>query len=204
MAALGLLLSEAQLMQLVAYAQLLMRWNSTYNLTSIEEGQFLTHHLLDSLSIIGEIRSIVGDRAANLLDVGAGGGLPGIPVAIAAPELRVTLIDKVQKKAAFLTQVKLELGLRNVECVHARVEEWNPPTHFDLVIARAFASLTELVRLTGHLRAPGGCWLAMKGVLPQAELDELRRSAPELRVRAIKLRVPRLDAERHLIVLQPL
>lgn len=203
-AALGLVLSEPQLAQLGAFARLLLRWNSVYNLTSIEEGQVITHHLLDSLAIVGEIQAICGDRAIKVLDVGAGGGVPGIPLAIAAPKLHVTLIDKVQKKIAFLTQVKLELELANVDCVHARVEAWHPAAGFDLIVARAFASLAELVRLTRHLLAPGGCWLAMKGALPQAELDELGRSAPDLRARAIKLRVPRLDAERHLILLQPL
>lgn len=203
-AELGLALTESQLSQLGVYARLLLRWNSVYNLTSIEKGQFATHHLLDSLAIVGEIHVIVGDRAANVLDVGAGGGLPGIPLAIAMQKLRVTLIDKVQKKVAFLTQAKLEIGLENVNCVHARVEAWQPPVRFDLIVARAFASLAELVRLTRHVLAPSGCWLAMKGALPQGELDELARAAPELRARAIKLRVPRLDAERHLILLQPL
>jgi len=202
--ALGLSLSDHQASQLEAYARLLVRWNSVHNLTSIEDGQILTHHLLDSLAIVGEIHSIVGDRAVSLLDVGAGGGLPGIPLAVAIPKLRVTLVDKVQKKIAFLTQAKLELGLTNVDCVHARVEAWHPASGFDLIVARAFSSLGELVRLTRHLLAPGGCWLAMKGVLPQAEQDELARVAPDLRVRAIKLCVPRLDAERHLIVLQSL
>lgn len=202
--ALGLRLSEAQLSQLVDYSRLLLRWNSVHNLTAIAEARVLSHHLLDSLAIVGEIRTIVGDRAANMLDVGAGGGLPGIPLAIATPNLRVTLIDKAQKKVAFLTQVKLELGLANVDCVHARVESWQPSERFDLIVARAFASLAELVGLTRHLLAPGGCWLAMKGVLPQAELEELRQSAPDVRAQAIKLDVPRLDAERHLILLQPL
>jgi len=205
LAALGLELSDSQLEQLAAYAQLLLRWNAVHNLTAIEApDQLISHHLLDSLSILGEIRRIVGDRHLRVLDVGAGGGLPGIPLAIADPRLRVTLVDKVQKKVAFLTQVKLELRLVNVECVHARVEALRPAVPYDIVVARAFASLAELVRLTRHLIAANGHWFAMKGAPPQAEFDELAR-LPGVRVlAAVKLHVPRLDAERHLIVLQPL
>jgi 16S rRNA (guanine527-N7)-methyltransferase len=202
---LNLSLSDDQVQQLATYADLLLRWNAVHNLTSIEQpAQVISHHLLDSLAILGEIRRILGDRALRLLDVGAGGGLPGIPLAIADPGLRVTLVDKVQKKVAFLTQVKLELGLANVECVHARVEALRPALLYDIVVARALASLAELVRLTRHLVAPNGYWFAMKGALPGAELDELGR-LPGVRVLAtVKLQVPCLDAERHLIVLQPL
>jgi 16S rRNA (guanine527-N7)-methyltransferase len=205
LASLELELSDRQLEQLSAYARLLVRWNAVHNLTAIEApDQLISHHLLDSLSILGEIRRIVGDRQLRVLDVGAGGGLPGIPLAIAEPRLHVTLVDKVQKKVAFLTQVKLELRLANVECVHARVESLRPAVPYDIVVARAFASLAELVRLTRHLIAADGHWFAMKGAPPLAELDELAR-LPGVRVLAtVKLHVPRLDAERHLIVLQPL
>jgi 16S rRNA (guanine527-N7)-methyltransferase len=198
-------LSDAQLERLASYAHLLARWNAVHNLTAITEPQqVISHHLLDSLSILGEITRIVGDRVLRVLDVGAGSGLPGVPLAIADPNLHVTLVDKVQKKVAFLTQVKLELRLANVDCVHARVEALRPVAPFDVVVARAFASLSELVRLTRHLLAPTGFWFAMKGALPEAELEELG-SVPQVRVIAtVKLRVPRLDAERHLIVLQPL
>lgn len=201
---LELSITDFQLRQLVAFANLLLHWNAVHNLTSIEAPeQVISHHLLDSLSILGEIRRIVGDRALRMLDVGAGGGLPGIPLAIADPNLHVTLVDKVQKKVAFLTQVKLELGLTNVECIHARVEALRQAA-YDIVVARAFASLAELVKLTRHLLAPNGFWFAMKGALPRAEIEEVGR-LPGVRVLAtVKLHVPRLDAERHLIVLQPL
>jgi 16S rRNA (guanine527-N7)-methyltransferase len=118
--------------------------------------------------------------------------------------MHVTLVDKVQKKVAFLTQVRLELALANIECVHARVERLQAEHPFDAIVARAFASLAELVQLTRQLLAADGRWFAMKGALPRTEIAELDR-LPGVRVQAaVKLRVPRLDAERHLIVLQPL
>ena len=174
-----------------------------HNLTAIESpAQVLTHHLLDSLAIVPQIQRI-RERRMRVLDVGAGGGLPGIPLAIAAADLHVTLIDKVQKKVAFLTQAKVELALNNVECIHARVETLRPEPPFDMIIARAFASLAEFVRLTRHLLAARGWWCAMKGALPTAELDALKLSAPDVRViDAIRLHVPDLKAERHLILMQ--
>ena len=197
-------LSEPQLDALARYAALLMRWNTVHNLTAIESpAQVLSHHLLDSLAIVPEIRRIGGESLANVLDVGAGGGLPGIPLAIAVPTLRVTLIDKVQKKIAFLTQAKLELALDNVTCVHARVETLQTESPFELIVARAFASLAEFVGLTRHLLASNGWWCAMKGTLPTAELDELKRSMQDVRVtRTIRLQVPHLNAERHLVMMQ--
>jgi 16S rRNA (guanine527-N7)-methyltransferase len=201
---LGLRLSEPQSDALARYAALLMRWNAVHNLTAIESPKHvLTHHLLDSLAIVPEIQRIGGECLANALDVGAGGGLPGIPLAIAMPTLHVTLIDKVQKKIAFLTQAKLELALDNVTCVHARVETLQTESPFELIVARAFASLAEFVGLTRHLLAPSGWWCAMKGTLPAAELDELKRSMPDVRVaRTVRLQVPHLDAERHLVLMQ--
>ena len=186
------------------YADLLLRWNSVHNLTAIESpAHVLTHHLLDSLAIVPQIQSIRSGRPLRVLDVGAGGGLPGIPLAIAAAELHVTLIDKVQKKVAFLTQAKVELALNNVECIHARVETLPPEPPFELIVARAFASLAEFVRLTRHLLAARGWWCAMKGALPGTELNALKVSAPDVRVvDAIRLQVPGLEAERHLILMQ--
>lgn len=200
----GLQLSESQSNMLAQYARLLLRWNSVHNLTAIESpAHVLTHHLLDSLAIVPEIRRISGQRSTRVLDVGAGGGLPGIPLAIAVPNLHVTLVDRIQKKVAFLTQAKLELALNNVECVHARVEALQPVEPFELIVARAFASLGQFVRSTRHLLASGGWWCAMKGVLPSAELDELKRSAPDVRVAdVVKLQVPQLDAERCLVLMQ--
>jgi 16S rRNA (guanine527-N7)-methyltransferase len=202
-AELGLDLDARQGEQLARYAALLQRWNAVHNLTAIENpADVLSHHLLDSLAIVPVLAPLTAGRAVRVLDVGAGGGLPGIPLAIAYPRAHVTLVDKVQKKVAFLTQAKLELGLTNIECVHARVETMRAE-QFDLIVSRAFASLAEFVQLTRHLLAPGGWWCAMKGTLPQAELAVLADAMPGARVvGTAKLAVPRLDAERHLILLQ--
>ena len=203
-AELGLQLSESQSDALARYAELLLRWNTVHNLTAIETpAHVLSHHLLDSLAVVPQIQDVAGHRSMRVLDVGAGGGLPGIPLAIAMPDLHVTLIDRVQKKVAFLTQAKLELALDNVTCLHARVETLRTQTPFDLIVARAFSSLAELVGLTRNLLAPNGWWCAMKGALPSDELDQLKRSMPGVRVmRTVKLQVPHLSAERHLIWMQ--
>lgn len=200
---LGVQLSSSQADMMARYAALLLRWNAVHNLTAIDSpAQVLTHHLLDSLSIVPEVQRIT-QGSMQVLDVGAGGGLPGIPLAIVMPHLKITLLDKVQKKVAFLLQAKLELALDNVECLHARVEALPAAPPFGLIVARAFASLPELVRLTRHVLAAGGWWCAMKGVRPGAELDALKTEAPDVRVAGeIRLRVPQLNAERHLILLQ--
>jgi 16S rRNA (guanine527-N7)-methyltransferase len=199
---LGVLLDADQAHTLARYAALLLRWNTVHNLTAIESpAQVLTHHLLDSLAIAPHVQRLAAGRSVRVLDVGAGGGLPGIPLAIAAPALRVTLVDKVEKKVAFLTQAKLELSLPNVETVHARVETLNAEK-FEIIVARAFASLAQLIRCTRHLLAANGWWCAMKGALPGAELEELKRAAPDVRADTIKLSLPRLSAQRHLILMQ--
>jgi len=202
-AALGVELSGPQADQLVRFAALLVRWNAVHNLTAISSpASVLSHHLLDSLAILPPTSAIFGEKKCRVLDVGSGGGLPGVPLAIARPHWQVTVVDKVQKKVAFLTQAKLELGLTNLDCVHARVEDVEAPP-FDLVVARAFSALEDFVRVSAHLLAPGGWWAAMKGVYPSAELAGLARAMPDVRVvDVVKLDVPRLDAERHLILLQ--
>ena len=202
-AGLGVELSGAQADQLVRFAALLVRWNAVHNLTAISSlASILSHHLLDSLAILPRMSSIFGEKHCRVLDVGSGGGLPGIPLAITRPQWQVTVVDKVEKKAAFLTQAKLELGLSNLDCLHARVEDVDAPP-FDLIVSRAFSSLEDFVRVSAHLLAPGGWWGAMKGVYPSAELAELARAMPDVRVvDVVKLDVPRLDAERHLILLQ--
>lgn len=181
---------------------MMLRWNRVHNLTAIEVGEdILTHHLLDSLALVVPLRQRVqawpeGSRA--VLDVGAGGGLPGIPLAIACPDLPVTLVDAVQKKTAFLTQVAVELKLANVRAQHARVETMRG--QYPLITSRAFAALVDFVRLTRHLLAPGGCWLAMKA---RRDADELQALPPDVVIaEVIPLSVPGLREERHLLELK--
>lgn len=202
-AELGLALTEEHGQALVRYAGLLLRWNAVHNLTAISAGPaVLSHHLLDSLAIVRPIDAILGERQPiRILDVGSGGGLPGIPLAIVRPDWQVTLVDKVQKKVAFLTQAKVELGLANLSCMHARVEDLKGP--FDLIVSRAFSTLDSFVRLSRPALAPGGWWAAMKGAVPTDELQRLAEAVPDVRViDVVRLRVPRLDAERHLVLLR--
>lgn len=202
--ALGLALTAEQAQRLARFAALLVRWNSVHNLTSIDApAEILSHHLLDSLAILSSIDGIFGEKSISVMDLGSGGGLPGIPLAIANPHWRVTLLDKVEKKVAFLTQARVELELANVECRHARAETLQADHPFDLIVSRAFASLSDLVRVSQHLLAARGWWAAMKGLVPAGEIAELQREFPQVRIADIvKLDVPRLGAERHLILLQ--
>lgn len=191
--ALGLELPATAVDRLLAYRDLLLKWNRTYNLTALKDPeQMLVQHLLDSLAILPWV------AGPELLDVGSGAGLPGIPLAIARPDLRVTLVDAVQKKAAFQRQAAIELGLANVEARHARVEALSG--QYGIITARAFAELAEFVRLTRPLLASGGRWLAMKGQLPERELASL---PADVRVAGLQpLKVPGLDAARHLVILE--
>jgi 16S rRNA (guanine527-N7)-methyltransferase len=191
--ALDIALPDEAQQKLLAFRDLLLKWNKTYNLTALRDpAQAVSHHLLDSLAILPH----VGD--GNLLDVGSGGGLPGIPLAIARPELSVSMVDTVQKKTTFLQQAVIELALRNVSVHHARVEEMQG--QYAQISSRAFAEIGLFISLTRHLLAPGGRWLAMKGVRPD---DELKALPTDITVEAIiPLRVPGLDAERHLIILK--
>jgi len=194
-AALGLALPHGGEAKLLAYLALLDKWNRVYNLTAVRDtGRMVSHHLLDSLAAVPYFE---GD---TVLDVGSGGGLPGIPLAIARPELQVTLIDSIAKKTAFLLQAKTELGLDNLTVVTGRVEDYRPQTGFDIITSRAFSDLREFATLTRHLLNPGGRWLAMKGLMPHEEIVMLPDWA---RVSAnIALAVPGLEASRHLIVLE--
>ncbi len=193
LADLGIDLPEAAQGKLLAFRDLLLKWNKTYNLTALRDpAQAISHHLLDSLAILPQV------GPGQLLDVGSGGGLPGIPLAIARPELAVSMVDTVQKKTTFLQQAVIELGLKNVTVHHARVEAM--PGQYAQISSRAFAELGLFVSLTRHLLAPGGRWLAMKGVRPDEELKAL---PADITVEAIiPLAVPGLDAERHLIILK--
>jgi len=192
-AELGLDLSAQQVGQLLDYLALLAKWNGVYNLTSVRDpAQMVTQHLLDSLAAVPAFAD-----ASSVLDVGAGGGLPGIVLAIARPQMKVALIDTVHKKTAFLTQVKAELGLANVTVHTARVEQLQVPHKFDVITSRAFADLSDFVNWSGHLLAPGGQFIALKGVAPAEERERLPEpwKVSELRV----LTVPGLNAERHLV-----
>lgn len=182
--------------KLAAYLELIVKWNRVHNLTAVREPeQMVVLHLLDSLSVLPHLGG-----AKSLLDVGTGAGLPGIPLAIARPELEVTLLDSSHKKAAFLTQAKAELGLANVDVVCERVEQWKPGRVFNVVVSRAFSDLADFVSQAGHLVAPAGQMLAMKGVHP---FDEIAKLPASHRVAGVvELSVPTLEAKRHLVFLK--
>jgi len=197
---LGLDLPARVQQKLLAFVALLKKWNRTYNLTAIrDEGEMVTQHLLDSLSLLPVLpeTSLIGGR--RWADIGSGAGLPGIPLAIARPDLDMTLVEAVEKKSAFQRQAKIELGLENVAVVGGRVESL-PGGQFEAVVSRAFAELTDFVRLAGHLLVPGGRLYAMKAALPSDELGRLPRGWGV--AECIRLRVPALDAQRHLIVIE--
>jgi len=195
-AALALDLPGEAEMKLRRYLEMLSKWNRTYNLTAVRDGaEMVSVHLLDSLAVAPYLGTI-----GSLADVGSGAGLPGIPLALVRPELRVTLIESNHKKASFLQQAKIELGLDNVSIHCGRVEQATGLSPFDAVISRAFSDLAEFARLAGHLLAPGGRLLAMKGILPQ---DEINRLPDGWRLaQALPLAVPGLAAQRHLIVIE--
>lgn len=193
-AALGIRLEPQQEVALLNYLALLEKWNRTYNLTAIHEPErMLTHHLLDSLAVLPYI------GPGPLLDVGSGGGLPGIPLAIARPDLQVTLLDASQKKCGFMQQAAIELRLDGIKVVHGRVEDLQVVGGFPQIVSRAFSELKEFVVLTRHLLAQGGEWLAMKGLYPNEEITLLKGARVK---RDIKLHVPGLEADRHLIVME--
>lgn len=196
LAALGLELPAEAPVRLAAYVELLEKWNRTYNLTGIREPrEVLTRHLLDCLAVVPHV------AARTLLDVGSGAGLPGIPLALALPQSRVTLLESAQKKAAFLRQARIELDLANVSVVCDRVEAWQPAERFDLIISRAFSDLPEYVGRVGRLCRRDGTIVAMKGAYPH---DELARLPPGYSLdRVVALAVPGLGAERHLVVVRP-
>jgi 16S rRNA (guanine527-N7)-methyltransferase len=194
LATLGIALPAEAREKLLAYAALLYKWNKTYNLTALRDPeQAVSLHLLDSLAVLPFVPS------GSLLDVGSGGGMPGIPLAIARPDLAVTLLDSNSKKSAFLQQAAIELALPNISVHGGRVEQYHPSVGFAAITARAFSELADLVRLSRHLLAADGRWLAMKGVWPQ---EEIGRLPPDIAVEGVhRLAVPGVDGERHLVVL---
>jgi 16S rRNA (guanine527-N7)-methyltransferase len=194
--ALHLELPEAARAKLLDYLRLLEKWNRAYNLTAVRDpDEMVTRHLLDSLAVAPHL---AGPR---VLDVGTGAGLPGIPLAIALPALDFTLLDSNAKKTRFVTQAAAELGLANVRVVQARAEDFRPAAPFDTVVARAFASIPDMLAACAHLCAPQGRLLAMKGKLPESELAAL--PAGIRLVESLRLAVPGLGAQRHLVVLAP-
>jgi 16S rRNA (guanine527-N7)-methyltransferase len=200
-AELGLALSATQLDQLMAYLALIQKWNKVYNLTAVRDPQeMLTHHLLDSLTAIAPLVRHTQGRPSKVLDVGSGGGLPGIVLAICRPELDVSCVDTVGKKAAFIQQVAATLKLPNLRGIHARVETLTGP--FDVICCRAFASLPDFVNWSRSALAGQGVWMAMKGKHPQAEIDGLPADVNVFHVEP--LTVPGLDVERCMVWMKPL
>jgi 16S rRNA (guanine527-N7)-methyltransferase len=192
---LGLGLTETQNHQLVQYLELLAKWNRAYNITAIRDPRAMVPlHLLDSLSVLPYI------RAQRVIDVGTGGGLPGIPLAISCPDKHVTLLDSNGKKTRFLFQVKQALALDNVTVVHSRVERYQPDELFEGVISRAFASVSAMLSGCRHLLLPDGQFYAMKGVFPQSELSELEK--PYIVDASHPLHVPGVEGERCLLVIR--
>lgn len=196
-------LEDRQLDALLAYLALLSRWTQVYNLTAVREPrEMVSHHLLDSLAVVNPLRHHLGAGAnPRLLDVGSGGGLPGVVLALLCPDIAVTCVDTVGKKATFIRQAAAELGLRNLTAVHARVETLPPGAGYDVITARAFSSLALLCSLTRPLLRPGGVWAAMKGQVPTQEIEELPPAVAVFHVE--QLTVPTLHAERCLVWMRP-
>jgi len=194
-AELGLSLGREGRNRLLQYLALLEKWNQVYNLTAIRDREkMVSSHLLDCLTVIPYT------TGARVLDAGSGAGLPGIPIAVARPDIQVALLDSNHKKAAFLRQAVAELQLKNASVVCERVESWRPPEKFDCIISRAFAEIAEFVALTRHLLAPGGVLAAMKGIYP---FEEIERLPSDFRLRQVHaLAVPGLGAERHLVLVE--
>lgn len=192
---LGVTLTESQHSQLLAYLALLIKWNKAYNLTAVRDpDEMVSRHLLDSLSVMSFI------EGGRWLDVGSGGGMPGIPVAILFPETKVTVLDSNGKKTRFLTQVKLELKLDNLEVIHSRAEAFEPQQPFNGIISRAFSSLEDFTQWTRHMGDDQTRWLAMKGLHPA---DELVALPADFRLDSAQaLAVPGCQGQRHLLILR--
>lgn len=197
--------AEAVTERLLAYLDLISRWNRVYNLTAVRDPQeMLVQHLLDSLAVVQPLSEALakqsGDAGSRVLDVGSGAGLPGVVIAILRPQLTVVCVDAVAKKARFIQQVATELGLRRLQAQHTRIEDLQLPA-FGVVTSRAFASLLDFVTLTRRQLAPGGVWMAMKGKAPEEEIAAL---PADVNVTAVQqLQVPGLDAQRCLVWMQP-
>lgn len=196
LAAMGLTLAPSAPARLAAFLEILERWNAAYNLTAVREiEQMVGRHVLDSLSVLPHL------RGPRVIDVGTGAGLPGIPLALARPDVAFTLLDSNSKKIRFVTQAVHDLGIANVEIVQSAAEKYRPAAPFNTVVTRAFAAIPDMLASVRHLCAPGGAVLAMKGVYPQ---EEIAAVGTGFRVReVVELSVPGLDAARHLVILEP-
>lgn len=194
-----LTVSAEQQAQLVRLVELLDKWNKAYNLTSVRDPQqMLSRHIVDSLVVLPHL---LGER---FIDVGTGPGLPGLPLAIAAPDKEFLLLDSLGKRIRFIRQVCHELGLKNVKAVQSRVETFDDPAKFDGVISRAFASLSDMLKWCQHLPKPEGKFYALKGVYPEAEIAALTTDFPDQPFQVqdvIELNVPEVEAERHLVII---
>lgn len=194
-------ITDQQIELLLAYLQLFIKWNKTYNLSAIRQPEeMLSKHLIDSLSLVALMVKEAATQPQNYIDVGTGGGLPGIPLAIFLPHCKITLLDSAGKKMRFLFTVKQELGLNNVTIENRRVESFIPAVLFDGVTSRAFASLKDMTTLCEHLLTSNGKFWAMKGVFPSDELSELAKHY--IVVDRHELTVPGVDGERCVVVLQ--
>lgn len=192
LAAMGLSINVPVQQKLLAYLALIYKWNKVHNLTAVREpAEMVTLHLLDSLAVLPHI------QAERLLDVGSGAGLPGIPLALCLPQMRVTVLDSSHKKASFMRQAKAELGVDNLEVICGRVEQFKPVELYDVIISRAFSDLNQFTSLTRHLCKPDAQWLAMKGVHPYDELTQISIKPSQI----APLHVAGLKAQRHLVFL---
>lgn len=194
--ALGLDLSEAAQARLLDYCALLQKWNRVYNLTAVRgEDEIVSHHVLDSLSVLPYL------HGGALADVGSGGGLPGIPLAVARTDWAVTLIESSHKKASFLNQARIELGLQNVTVHNERIESWKPAPTCEMVISRALSDLAGFVAVSAHALTPGGRLYAMKGLYPNEEIRQIPSGYAVEQV--VEIKVPFVDAARHLVIIGP-
>ena len=195
-------INEGQIRQLVDYLALMAKWNPVYNLTAIRQTEeMVSAHLLDSIAIASHLEQWLTNKSkARILDVGTGGGLPGVVLAILRPDWSLTLIDPVHKKTAFLQQVKAQLSLDNLTVVTGKVEDLPSEQRFDLITSRAFASIALFVQLSHAVLADDGCFAAMKGVLPSEEINELQQAfANQWQIETHEIHVPQLNAQRHLV-----
>ena len=186
---LNLSFKPEQIEQLLAFIKLIAKWNKAYNLTAVRNNEDMARlHILDSLAILPHI------EGKRVIDIGTGAGLPGIPLAIFLPEVEFVLLDSNAKKTRFVQQVILELKLKNVSVIHSRAEDYQPELGFDIITTRAFTNLADMVKMTAHLLSPDGVLLAMKGLIPEAELAEINAKTT-----LIPIKVPEVEAERCLV-----